>query len=132
MNADEDPVLSAQVVLRPRGGGSLTGYEAITAETVGAYLPDVADAQTAAAWFAGAGFQVHELVGLGFAIVGGRSTFERAFGARLEVGGDEARRMARGAEGSLALPLDRLPPEVARVVQAVEFTPPPDFGPTEY
>jgi hypothetical protein len=38
----------------------------------------------------------------------------------------------RTADGRLELPLEALPADVAALLQAVTFTPPPDFGPTSY
>ena len=38
----------------------------------------------------------------------------------------------RTARGTLELSLEGLPDEAARRIQAVTFTPPPDFGPTDY
>jgi hypothetical protein len=125
-----ETVLSAQVVLRPPGG-ALSGHEAITSANVADYLPDPDAADTVASWFRAEGFEVRDRVGLGFAIVAPQATFERWFGP-IQVSGQAWNREAAAAGGGLGLSPSRIPPEVARAVQAIEFTPPPDFGPTDY
>jgi hypothetical protein len=59
-----------------------------------------------------------DMVGNSFSITAPESTFERVFGTR-------------GA-GSLELPLHALPKTLTDHVEAVTFTPPPDFGPTNF
>jgi hypothetical protein len=113
--AAQEP-LSPLVVMRPGPGRGLGDRGPVTAETVGEYLPsDEAIAATQHA-FSQLGFEVGPAVGASFSITAPRSHVEQVFGT---------------AEG-LELPLDRLAPEVREHVQAVTFTPPPDFGPTEY
>ena len=127
---DEDPLLSALVVLRPEAG-PLTGYETITAETASAWQADPGHAQRATTWFAAAGFRVDPVVGLSFSIVAPRSQFEQMFRVRFDAPADAA--LPPGAafpSQGVELPLVALPPDVAAVVQAVTFPPPPDFGPT--
>jgi hypothetical protein len=92
-------------------------------------LPDPEAASRAEAFFRGAGFEVTGSVGPSFSIVGPRNLFERAFGTRLE---DHPKGGLRTAEGELELPLERVPADLVDSIQAVTFTPPPDFGPTEY
>jgi hypothetical protein len=111
-----DDLVSAVVVLRPAAGGALGDRGAVTADTINEYLPSgeaVAATQQA---FAQLGFEVGQVFGVSFSITAPRSRVEQTFGT---------------AEG-LELPLDRLPPEIRQHVEAVTFTPPPDFGPTEY
>jgi hypothetical protein len=81
--------------------------------------------------FAKLGFEVGPFFGNSFSITAPVGTFERVFGVRLQGSartGIAAVDQAGGA--SLELPVHRLPTEVARDIQAVTFTPPPDFGPT--
>lgn len=113
-----DPPLSALVVLRPRDGRELTGDAQITAETLAGYLPDPQAVEAARAYFRWAGYSVTVAAGISFSITGPRSLFERTFGG------------LPPAPGGLELPLDPLPEELRPLVQAVAFTPPPDFGPT--
>jgi hypothetical protein len=121
--------LSAQVVLRPKDGGELTGDEAITSDTVERYLPSPEAASRVAGYLQGAGFEVSDVAGISFSITGPQALFEERFGDRLERRRERGVESVRTENGRLELSLDRLPPEVARHVQAVTFTPPPDFGP---
>jgi len=115
--------LSAQVVLRPAGGGVLGQNEPTTSENVEQALPAPEAVDQARAYFQAQGLEVAEAFGPSFAISGSRERLEGLFGIRLS---DDL--LAKGAE----LQLDVLPPELAAVVQAVVFTPPPDFGPTDF
>ena len=129
---DGDPPLSAQVVLRPAGGAALTGAEEITAATVARYAPDPAAVATAQAFFRDAGFAVGDARGISFAITAPKARFEDVFGDELVVdpGSRAGAISVSRAGGGRELPLTRLPAEVAAALQAVAFTPPPDFGPT--
>lgn len=102
--------ISAQVVLRAKGP--------ITAATLSANQPQKKAVEAARELFREAGFELGPYVGISFSISGSRSLFEEYFGTRL----DEL----RGYE----LPLDSLPKEVAALMEAVTFTPPPAFGPS--
>jgi hypothetical protein len=125
-----DPEVSALVVLRPRDGSGFTGREQVTSETIERYLPAPEAVSEATAFFEAAGFDVSPTVGISFSIAGPQSLFEEAFGERLVHGSQGSVETLRTARGSLELALDRLPPEVAGHLEAVTFTPPPDFGPT--
>jgi hypothetical protein len=108
---------AALVVLRPAGGGDVTG-EPITAATVREHQPDPQAAERARRAFADAGFEVGPLVGISFSIAGPRRLLESRFPGFDELEGT-------GAE----LPLDRLPADTADAVAAVVSEKPPDFGP---
>jgi len=125
--AGKDPILSAEVVLKPQSGKSLTGA-AITAETVKEFAPSAQAVREAQQYFAKAGFKVGELSGISFTISAPNSVFERAFGTKVERG-PRGTVVAKGKTGS-ELPLDPLPPQLRRQVSAVTFSPPLDFGPT--
>ena len=116
--------LSATVLLRPAGGGSVADYA--TAETADRLLPDPAAAEQAQAYFRAAGFEVTAAFGPSFSIVGSRELFESTFGTRLEAA---ERGGVTTADGALELPL---PAGLGDSIEAVTFTAPPDFGPTEY
>jgi hypothetical protein len=124
-----DERLSAQVVLRP-ATGDLTGGEQITSENVQRFLPSHEAAAEASGFFRGAGFDVGDVVGTSFSIVGSRAEFERTFGERPERSVERGVDTVRLKGGGLELDLGRLPDPVRRHLQAVTFTPPPDFGPT--
>jgi hypothetical protein len=129
MSAQEEPMLSAQAVLRPASGRSIRGA-AITAANLGDYQPAPEAARAALQAFAAAGFQVGPLVGISFSITAPATTFEKFFHTRLPR--DERGRIAPGERdaGGYELPLQSLPPGLADTVEAVAFSPPVDFGPT--
>jgi hypothetical protein len=124
-----DDRLSAQVVLRGPGG-PLTGYEQITSENVHRFLPREEAVAETSAFFRAAGFDVGEAMGLGFSITGSPADFERVFGERPERTVEGNVGSVRTPRGGLELPLDALTEPVRSHIQAVTFTPPPDFGPT--
>ena len=108
---EPDPPVSAEVILRPESG-PLAGRPPATAATVGRMSPPPGAADEIAGYLRGRGFDVLPGSGISFSVVAPRSVFEREFG---------------GLAGEL--PLDRLPPEVRDLVEAIVFTPPPDYGP---
>jgi hypothetical protein len=124
-----DERLSAQVVLHP-ASGKLTGGEQITSENVERFLPSPEAVAEASGFFRGAGFEVGDIVGTSFSIVGSPAEFERTFGERPERSVERGVDTVRLERGGLELDLGRLPGSVRRHLQAVTFTPPPDFGPT--
>ena len=133
MSPKKEKTLSAQVILSPASGKSVTGQEAITSENIRDYMPSPENFQAAAQAFSAAGFEVSAAGPTGFSITAPASTFEKFFNTRLqkqERGGVMA--MRKDESTSLELPLRALPREVSRLVEAVTFTPPPDFGPTSY
>jgi hypothetical protein len=102
--------ISAQVVLRAKGP--------ITAATLAANQPPKDAVEAASKLFREAGFKLGPYVGISFSISGSRSLFEKFFGTRLD--------KLQGYE----LPLDSLPKDAVALIEAVTFTPPPDFGPS--
>jgi hypothetical protein len=119
--------LTATVLLRPAGGGTVA--DVATAATADRMLPDPKAAEHVQTFFRRAGFQVTAAYGPSFSLVGPRELFERTFGTRLEL---HESRGVRTAEGHLELPLEPISADVRQWVEAVTFTAPPDFGPTEY
>lgn len=114
-----DPIVSAQVLLKPASGVRPADAE-ITARNIAALAPAGDDVDAVVAAFSKAGLEIGAVVGLGFSITGPRSTFDRVFGTQ------------SAGESPGELPLDRLPARVRRGVSAVTFPPPPDFGPGSY
>jgi len=102
--------ISAQVVFRVKGP--------ITAATLAANQPPQEAVEAARKHFREAGFKLGPYVGISFSISGPPDQFESYFKTRL----DQLK--------SYELPLAAVPKEVAAVLEAVTFTPPPDFGPT--
>jgi hypothetical protein len=133
MSPKKEKTISAQVILRPESGKSVTGQDAITSANIRDYMPSQVSFDTAAQAFRAAGFEVSAAGPTGFSITAPAKIFEKVFGASLqsgERGGVEAVRKDKST--SLELPLRSLAPELSRHVEAVTFTPPPDFGPTSY
>ena len=102
--------ISAQVVFRAKGP--------ITAATLARNQPPNEAVEAARKLFRESGFQLGPYVGISFSILGPPSLFETFFGTRLEKLQD------------YELPLNALPREMAALIEAVTFTPPPDFGPS--
>jgi hypothetical protein len=124
-----DERLSAEVVLRP-ASGELSGNEQITSENVQRFLPSPEAVSEATGYFRAAGFEVTDVVGVSFSIIGPPASYERTFGERPERSVEGGVDTVRLKGGGLELGLGRLPEPVRRHLQAVTFTPPPDFGPT--
>jgi subtilase family serine protease len=118
-------------VLRPPGG-PLTGREQITAATVRDYLPEPATVQNVRHFFERAGFSIEGQGGLGFSIVGPAEQFERVFGTKLIEETQRSVPSVQTERGQLELPLTNVPKDIASRIEAVTFTPPPDFGPTDF
>jgi len=131
--AKKQQTVSAQVVLRSASGKRPHGRAVITSENIGEYLPSPETAQACRTAFAAQGFQVGDVLGNSFAITAPRETFERLFKTTLRSragGGVES--VGPGDRGSEELPLNTLPQDIAQFVEAVTFTPPPDFGPANF
>jgi hypothetical protein len=128
-----DEVVSAQVVLRPARGTLIRGDTRITADNISEFAPAPEAAASAADEFRSKGFQVGPLVGVSFSITGTVASFEKFFGVRL-------RRAGRGGilfvlEGDyskLEISDQDLPGHLRKSVQAISFSLPPAYGPTEF
>lgn len=128
---EEPQVISAQVVLRSASGKSIRDQTAISTKNIKDYLPSAADIQAVTTAFARAGFEVSPVVGISFAITAPVSIFEKVFQTRIQRdarGGIKATRTGQAA--TQELPLQSLPNEITERIEAVTFSPPPDFGPT--
>lgn len=131
MRARAPSTLSAQVVLRPASGRALDPGQAITASNIREWLPSQDAVDIASRAFRDAGFDVGNVVGNSFSITGPSALFERTFDTRIraERGGTVKATHADRRE-AYELPLHALPQEARRIIDAVTFSPPPDFGPT--
>jgi hypothetical protein len=124
-------MVSAQVVLRPQSGKSIRDNVPITSQNLKDFLPSPKIAAKIVQAFAALGFTVGSLVGNSFPITAPVEVFESVFKTRLardERGAILAK--GRNQTTSLELPLRALQKEISDNVEAVTFTPPPDFGPT--
>jgi hypothetical protein len=116
LNAMPGDDRSAQVILRPTSGSGGRSPR---------LPPSPASVELARSFFRTRGFQVSPAFGNSFSITGSAAAYRATFGR-------PSRGPAGGGMDAAELPLDRLPADVADVVQAVVFPPPPDFGPTNF
>jgi hypothetical protein len=130
MAKTEERTLSAQVLLRAASGRELKGDTAITAETLEHYLPSPEGARRARETLSQAGFETGPLVGNSFSITAPRATFEKFFRTRIRE--TEKGSWEFASSGGMELSGAALPKELAADVEAVTFTPPPDYGPTNF
>lgn len=120
-------IISAQVLLRT---GAPLDAAKLTAQEIAKIVPPASVVEKTRAAFEAAGFAVGPAVGLSFSITAPVRVFEQIFKTRLS-------RDARGgiitdAGGAETLPLSNLSPTLAENIEAVTFTPPPDYGPTNF
>ena len=133
MTLDKNRIISAQVILRPAGGGSLRDYHPITARNVHEAMPAAKSVEQATTAFRLAGFDIGAVAGASFSISAPAGRFQKALGVKLELeAGGGIQCVLPNGQRSYELPLEKVPREAARVVEAITFTPPPDFGPTRF
>ena len=126
-------IISAQAVLLPASGQPISPDAQITSRNLAQFEPSPEAVEQASRLFRALGFEVGGMAGISFSITAPVGTFQEVFKARLQrsaAGGIQC----LGDQGAAGweLPLGSLPQELARLLQAVTFTPPPDFGPTSY
>ena len=126
-----EETLSALVVMRSASGERVPG-QSVTSETIGQYAPDPSAVSAVSRSLEQAGFQTSPPVGIAFSISAPQSRFESFFSTHLQLSEDGSVRVDDGAGDGLELSLAALPEEVRGFVDAITFTPPPDFGPTDY
>jgi hypothetical protein len=119
MSTNEDPVISAQVLLRAADGKKPSDAD-LTAARIKQIVPDRPTIDMVTGVFSRARFEVGQVVGLSFSITGRRSLFDSFLG----VSGAGTR------PGEVSL--ERLPQPARRAIAAITFPPPPDFGPRSY
>jgi len=134
MAPQEKKLLSAQIALRPASGKAFNAQTAITSENIGDYLPASETVDAARKGFAEAGFEVGNAVGMSFAITAPASTFEKVFKVKLEADDRGGIKVTdhKGGDQKYELPVTALPTELQQSVVAATFSPPPDFGPSNY
>ena len=109
--------------------GKSPAGQAITSENIREYLPSQEQIRIARSALTEAGFEVGNVVANSFSITAPAATFEKVFGARIRRDPQRGAVKEAGQAGTLELPLKKLEREVAGVIEAVTFSPPPDFGP---
>lgn len=125
-------IVSAQVILRPADGRDIPLNAAITAESLTRYLPSKEAASRVIEFFRKAGFTVGPLVGISFSISGTAATFQSLFEVDLQRDQHGVRTANPAGAAGYQLPVDSLPDQVRAEVSSVTFSPPPDFGPTQF
>ena len=133
MSNHDKQTLSAQVVLKPADGKSSIPPENITSENVNQIMPSAEDFKEAKKFFADSGFEVDAGFANSFSITGDKKLFEKTFETKISQNENQAVK-ARGendAETS-ELPLGNLPKEIKKIVEAITFSEPPDFGPGNF
>ena len=126
-------IISAQVILFGKGRKPVDGRTLITSGNLISFIPREQSVTELNRIFSKNGFKVSSLFGISFSIAATADKFEEYFGARLykeknKTPGFILKRKKVGAE----LKNELLPDEIKKYVQAVIFTPPPDFGPTDW
>lgn len=122
--------IAAQVVIAT----PLVDAHRVTARNVKQMLPDANLSERVVNAFSALGFTPGVLVGNSFSIEATPEVFQNVFGVLPQLGSDGRvrDRSSKGAGRSAALsnlPLERLPPTLRALVQAVIFSEPPAFGP---
>lgn len=133
MFLDKEKIISAQVILRAASGKVIDSKTIITSENIQNFVPSLELVASATEAFSAVGFDVGKMVGISFSISAPVSTFEQVFETRFRQdkrGGVEV--ILGDGSGSYEIPLKSLPEYLTRLVVAITFTPPPDFGPTEF
>ena len=133
MTLNKNQVISAQVILRSASLQELESDTVITSENIGEYAPAPEAVARVSQVLIDMGFDVAELVGISFSISASVSTFEKIFEIKLLQEDDGGIKVVK-IDGSTGyeLPMDALPESIAGLVVALTFTPPPDFGPTNF
>jgi hypothetical protein len=132
MGQKKSKPVSAQVVLRAASGKKPHGRAAVTAKSLKDYEPSpeaVTEAQEA---FTAQGFEVGPMVGNSFSVTAPAETFESVFQTTIRTHKERGVEAVREKTSSYELPLEALPKTLRKHLEAVTFSPPPDFGPTNF
>jgi organic radical activating enzyme len=121
----EEPVLSAEVVLKSASGRSLTDVGAtITSENVSEFRPNQETIEEAIHQLEKLGFKVPQK-GITLTIVGEPKQFERAFKIKLTT-----KKVPAGVEVHTNTDAS-IPPSLSNTVEKIVFVPPPEFFATK-
>lgn len=133
MSLEEAQIISAEIIMKSASGIPFDDTSFITSENIQDYVPSFETIVGVTQSFVREGFEVGVAGGISISITSSVSKFENFFGTKLrasESGGVEA--VLEDGSGSYELPLDALPESLRERIVAVSFTPPPDFGPTDF
>ncbi len=133
MALEKNQQISAQVILKSASGKPISGETVITSKNVSEFQASQIAIKRVKEFFADHEFEVGEYLGISFSITASVSNFEKVFSTVFHMekkGGLKA----RGVDGSFRydLPIHSLPKSILILIEAITFTPPPDFGPTEF
>jgi subtilase family serine protease len=129
----EEREISAQVVLRPESGKSFDGSTEITSANIQEYLPSSETIRRVRGAFISNGFDVEPVYANSFAITAKAERFEEVFHTKLQM--DETHGVQVIQQDNTTgneLPLEGLPKSIIPLIEAVTFTPPPEFGPKNF
>ncbi|MCP5055373.1 MAG: hypothetical protein GY937_01460 [bacterium] len=129
MEFEEGEVISALVVLRSAGGRSPLDESEITSANVRDVAPSEESAAAAAEAFRELGFEVGEVVGIGFSISASPGVFRKVFRTSPRRAADGGVVAEGGDDAGRELAVEALPAELARHVAAVTFEAPAQLLP---
>jgi hypothetical protein len=127
----KSPRISAQVILPPVQG-KLDGSTRVTSETVQSLAPSPDHVARTRKAFEEAGFEVSKLYGISFSITGPLELFEDFFKTSIKQDESQGTYLVKDKTVTYELPLQNLPAHLREHLTTVTFSPPPDFGPTNF
>ena len=128
-----DQIVSAQVLLRAASGKQPAASSRITSENIKEWMPSGETVARVREMFRRLGFEIGEPVGNSLSITGPVNLFESVFKTRLqESKGGGIGFAASDRASDYALATEKIPSSLREDIAAITFTPPPDFGPTNF
>jgi subtilase family serine protease len=128
-----EQMIAAQVLLIAASGRSIDGSTPITAENIESYRPAEETVQRVSEYFESHNFEVSPLVGISFTISASVQHFSEFFNVSLTEDSSQGVQVITNSNAPRSdLPLDSLEPNIACLINSIVFTPPPDFGPTNF
>lgn len=119
--SNNDPVLSAEVILKSSTGRSLTDEGiTITSENIHEFHPGPETIAEASKLLQDLGFTISQ-VGITLTITGKRSQFEQAFRVKLTVSKADVGIFVQSNKEAI------IPPSLSHVIEKVVFIPPPEL-----
>lgn len=128
-----EEIITAHVLMKAPNGTLITYDTILTSQNIQRYTPRSVDLASATNEFETLGFKTGPVSGLSFAISGPSKVFEKVFHVRLQTDKTHGTTViGQGESPQYELPLVNIPRSLARLLSAVTFMPPPEFGPTNY
>ena len=129
MKLDKHQIISADVLLRSAAGLTIGSETRISAENLEQFVPPPDAYPVVSDIFRWLGFDVGPMTGISFSITAAVASFENIFKVSLRsnpAGGIET------DDGELELDPAALPAKAVHLIQAIAFSEPPDFGPSDF